>query len=358
MKDEELTRRIGNPNHLTSLLPGDMFAVRSIEREPVNGGIDLVATIDNVIRPNKPLRFAIEVKSTDRIAPLRDAAYQAKQFAAQTGAIPVVAGWFFGDKAKQVLKSEGVNYIDEAKNFYLNIADPLMVIQNNVDKNPFSDTPPLKNVFAPTSSRIARAMLIEPTRSWSISELSRATEVSLGQTYNVLAAMQEDELARKDETGKWTVVSPTALLEAWKKVYPTYQNKRYRMYSFTRENELPGQIVQVGKEANLPYALCFFSGADLIAPFIRGLSKVQLYTTEEAIDIWKQRLDLKEVDSGGNVELYVPYDKGVFYKLQQYKRDDGVVPIVSNVQLYMDLFNNPARGEEAANHLREVKLGY
>jgi hypothetical protein len=116
--------------------------------------------------------------------------------------------------------------------------------------------------------------------------------------------------------------------------------------------------VQASKEAKLPYALGFFSGADLVAPFIRGLSKIQLYTSEEAIETWKTKLDLKEVDSGGNVELYVPYDKGVFYKQQEYPRDDGVVNIVSNVQLYMDLFNDPARGEEAAEHLRKTKLGY
>jgi hypothetical protein len=34
------------------------------------------------------------------------------------------------------------------------------------------------------------------------------------------------------------------------------------------------------------------------------------------------------------------------------------VPIVSTVQLYMDLFRNPARGVEQADHLRETKLTY
>lgn len=358
MKEKELTDRLANPNHLTSLLPGGLFAVRSVKRDPAERGIDLLATVENAKSPNTPLRFAIEVKSTDRIAPLREAAYQAKQYAARANAIPVVAGWFFGDRAQQVLKSEGVNFIDEAKNFYLNISDPFMVIQNTVAKNPFSSTPPLKNIFAPTSSRIARAMLVEPRRSWTISDLSKEAGVSLGQTYNVLEAMSEEELATKDGQGKWSVANPTALIDAWKKVYPTYQNRRYRMYSFARDTELPKLIVQTSKEANLPYALGFFSGADLVAPFIRGLSRVQLYTSEEAIETWKTKLDMKEVDSGGNVELYVPYDKGVFYKQQEYSRDDGVVNIVSNVQLYMDLFNDPARGEEAAEHLRKTKLGY
>lgn len=357
LKERQLLDNFANPNRLSSLLPENLFAVRRIEREPFRN-TDIVADIDSVYWPNEQKRFAIEVKNTDRIAPLREAAMRARESATTINAVPMVAGRFFGERARQVLKSEGVGYIDEAKNFYLNVRDPRVVVEYIVPKNPFSDNPPLKNVFAPTSSRIARAMLIEPERSWTISELSKETEVSLGQTYSVLEKMSEEELARKDTSGKWIVASPAALLEAWKKVYPSYQNRLYRMYSFASTADIPKLVMQAGKDANIPYALAFFSGADLIAPFIRGLSKVQLYTTEESIEVWKQQLGLKEVDSGGNIELYVPYDKGVFYKLQEYQRDDGVVNIVSNVQLYMDLFNDPARGEEAAEQLRRLKLGY
>jgi hypothetical protein len=38
------------------------------------------------------------------------------------------------------------------------------------------------------------------------------------------------------------------------------------------------------------------------------------------------------------------YDDGVFYGVSQV----GGVNVVSKVQLYIDLFNYPARGEEAA----------
>ena len=70
-------------------------------------------------------------------------------------------------------------------------------------------------------------------------------------------------------------------------------------------------------------------------------------------------LNLQPVESGPNVELFVPYDKGVFYKQQAIPSSQhGDIPVVSNVQLYMDLFSNPARGEEQAQHLRERKLGY
>ena len=355
MKEAELLDRL--TNELPSLLPG--FAVESVRREvPLNGGwahrrIDILAQVK---APIDTVQLAIEVKDTERLASVREAAYQIKKLTDNTDFVPVVAGWFIGERARQLLKEEGVSYLDLAGNFYFLRHN--FYAERIIDKNPFTTKPPLKNIFAPTSSRIARAMLIEPKRAWTVSDLYRAADVSLGQTHKVLEAMRDNELATRDVEGKWTVTSPTALLEAWKKVYPTYQNKLYRMFSYERNEKLPGLIVNAGKEANLLYALGFFSGADLIAPFIRGLSKVQLYTTQDAVETWKNKLELKEVDNGGNIELYVPYDAGVFYKTQQYERDDGMVNIVSNVQLYMDLFNDPARGEEAAEHLKQVKLGF
>jgi len=70
-------------------------------------------------------------------------------------------------------------------------------------------------------------------------------------------------------------------------------------------------------------------------------------------------LSYRKLKSGANVEIYIPYDEGVFYKALKVDASTQVdVPVVSNVQLYMDLFNNPARGKEQAEHLRELKLGF
>ena len=42
--------------------------------------------------------------------------------------------------------------------------------------------------------------------------------------------------------------------------------------------------------------------------------------------------------------MVLPYDEGVFYGVNQV----GGVNVVSKVQVYIDLFNYPAQGEEAA----------
>ncbi len=70
---------------------------------------------------------------------------------------------------------------------------------------------------------------------------------------------------------------------------------------------------------------------------------------EVDIEDQKQALDLKAVDSGSNVVLLKPYVRGVFYQSCDY----DIIPVVSGVQLYLDLAGNKERGEEAANFLYE-----
>lgn len=66
-------------------------------------------------------------------------------------------------------------------------------------------------------------------------------------------------------------------------------------------------------------------------------------------DQWSKLFGFKEVDSGANVTLLLPYDAGVYYGA---KNKEGV-RVVSPVQLYLDLIGFRGRGEEAANMLLE-----
>jgi hypothetical protein len=302
-------------------------------------------------------RFVIEVKNADRIAPIREAAYQVKQYAAERNAVPFVASIYFGDRAKATLKEEGVGFLDLAGNFF--VSQPGFYAEKVVEKNPFIKKPALKNLFAPTSSRIARALLIDPKRQWQARELAAETDVSLGQTYIVIDALTQEEFIAKTPNATIELKDPAALLDAWKQVYPTYETQRYSFFSYERSyTDIVTAILGQGQKN--PLAFSHFSGAGFVAPFIRGLAKAQLYVgSKEDIESLQVALNLQPVDSGPNVELFVPYDKGVFYGRQTIKDGQlGEVPVVSNIQLYMDLFNNPARGEEQATHLREQKLGY
>ena len=345
-------------NTLINQLPNNLPEGLSLEelRAPAlgSGGPDLQGTLKV---EGQKFPIAIEVKTTGGTATFREAARQAKAFSAQNRTIPFIAGQFFGEKTRQVAKDEGVGIMDLAGNFYLKKDD--IFIEKIVEKNPFTQKVPLKNLFAPISSRITRVLLTQPTKVWLLSELSREAKVSLGQTHKIIDRMIEEELVAWNEGNKLTLKDSTRLLESWKGAYPSYESKKFTFFSF--EQNSAALLDSLMKQAdNLSFALSFFSGADLAAPFIRGINKLQFYLKQLGdVERWKDLLELQEVKSGANVEIYVPYDEGVFYQTQKISiSSQENIPVVSNIQLYMDLFNNPARGAEQAKHLRELKLGF
>ncbi len=355
MKELDLIEQfVGN---LFELLPSGFTPIEANRDGAIDDAIKGVDLQVKVQTPKGVFMLAIEVKNADRIASIREAAFQIKQIVGKQDFIPVVASPYLGERSRTVLKEEGVSYIDLAGNFYLNSKD--LYVEKIVEKNPNTVPTQLKNLFSPISSRITRALLIEPTRKWKLGELAQSATVSLGQTSSVIERMISDEFVFWNGEGQLELKDPATLLEAWKKVYPTYNTQKYSFYSFDQEYmAILNKLINIGQQKGLRYALGFFTGADFIAPFIRGKSKVQAYVDSmETMEEFIKTMNLQKVESGGNVEFFIPYDDGVFYWAQRRQIElVGNVPIVSTLQLYMDLFNNPARGEEQAQHLREAVL--
>lgn len=355
MKEAQLITQL--VQKLPLIVPEDIqIDVKQVSSIPYKIG-DIEAVLKT---PKNSFKILIEVKNTDRILPLREAMRQIKTIASERQAVPFVAGIYFGDRARKVAKEEGVGLIDLAGNFLIVSRNHDTYIERIIDKNPFSQKQSsLKNLFAPVSSRITRVLLNHLQKSWILQELSQEANVSLGQTYKVIDRMIEEEIVERNVEERIMLKNAAELLEEWKKVYPSYSQQKFTFFSYEQGYmAILASILEKG--SSRPFALSFFSGADLVAPFIRGITKVQMYVKQLGdIEGLKNDLNLQEVATGGNVELYVPYDEGVFYKTQTISTGAvGDVPVASNVQLYMDLFNNPARGEEQAEHLREVKLQF
>ena len=63
-------------------------------------------------------------------------------------------------------------------------------------------------------------------------------------------------------------------------------------------------------------------------------------------------MELFPVESGGNVVLYIPQSERFFIGEQKVKD----YPVVSDVQLYLDLKKMPGRNEDQAEYLRQNKM--
>jgi hypothetical protein len=96
--------------------------------------------------------------------------------------------------------------------------------------------------------------------------------------------------------------------------------------------------------------LAEFSGAARLASMVRYKRSAVYIREQRTRDVtWPllRELQLKEVDTGPTLSLWITDDDSVFYNARV---GDGA-PVVSPLQLYLDLRHNPARGQEAADEV-------
>lgn len=339
---------------LPQLLPS--LKVGIIRREEKIGTRRVDFSVEVMTSQGKKLRLLIDLKTSATPGRIREFLRQFRLSIPKTvikKGYPVFASTFLSPRVREICKEEGVGYLDFAGNCYLQFDD--LYIERVIDKNPSPSRGRPPSLFAPISSRIIRALLEEPKRRWQIGELSQATNVSLGQTSNVTRRLLEEEYVTKAKN-RVLLAQPSKLLDAWRDQYTQTGNQRMAYYSFNRNpEEIMSLISKTAKIKGWKYAVTSFAAASLVAPFVRGVGTFEWYVEDvTSIDSWINALDLRPVHEGPNVVLVVPYDVGVFYKNQKV---DGIT-LVGNIQLYLDLFSNPARGKEQAEFLRKERLKF
>ena len=267
------------------------------------------------------------------------------------GAYPVVGAPYVSPQSATLARQNGCGYIDLSGNCYLAFDNVLIEKEGKPNTRPVRR--PLKTLFAPRATRVARALLVEPSRSWRLEELRRASAVSLGHVHNVLKRLEELLWVARDAEGRIALQKPGDLLDAWRDEYSYRANalvgcaapvgdKRRIMAALAREATLQG----------LPHAFTLHAGASLIGPQIR-VPTVHCYVGGDPEGLVRS-LGLQPVEGEGVVNLLTPYDSGVFYA----PVTKGGLPVVSLPQLYVDLYHHERRGREQAEKLRRDAMGF
>jgi hypothetical protein len=200
----------------------------------------------------------------------------------------------------------------------------------------------VQNVFEPKASRILRVLLLNPGRTWTIRKLASEAGVAYGYVHAIVATLTRNRYVVRNEAYRLEVVDPIRILRRWA-AYHQFDavNTVSNYYTFEREVD---NLVKGFRSKATDHALTGLAGAWLVAPQVRPISVDVYVRSQRQEKRLAQDLELKLIPKEGNVRLIIPYDDGVFYKPQVIDE----VNVVSNVQLFVDLYNQPARGEEAA----------
>jgi len=215
----------------------------------------------------------------------------------------------------------------------------------------------MRSIFSDKSSIVIRAMLSQPQKKWVARDFEREFNVGKSRAASVLSILRKNGFVGGKPAGRLAhnlIMNPKELLEEWTKSYGFDLNKIFLYYSASK-NILAGLKTYLSSKNLLNnYALTLHSGANLITNYV-NTDNVYCYLNcknfDEALLNLRQTLDLKELKRGGNVFLIKPYYReSIFIDRQQIKG----VQVVSNLQLYLDLFNFPQRGREHAQYLLKV----
>jgi len=293
-------------------------------------------------------KIVVEVKSVGEPRYVRYAIQQLKEYLSRfEDAYGVVAAPYISSDTASICRENNVGYIDLAGNCFLSF-DQVYINRQNYPRASV-ERRTLRSLFTPKSSRVLRAMLCNPGRSWQVQEIANEAKVSLGLAFKVKKRLLDLEYV-KEENKNIRLNRPGELLDKWAENYSFRNNRMYDYFSFGEPKELERKIAKYCRGKRIPYALTLFSGVALVAPFAR-YTRGFVYIGDRIQKV-AESVGLKEVSSGPNFTILEPYDEGVFYASRKI---EGLI-VASNVQLYVDLVGYRGRGEESAKFLLEQRI--
>lgn len=271
-----------------------------------------------------------------------------ERLTAEKSSSPLLATVSLSESLTRNCRENGISHAD--LNGRIWIRDNGVLIERNTPSTALryrtADREP--DFFSLKSSRLARVLLSNPDRAWRQADLTRLAGLSQGLVSRLLnhaAKLGWVEGFR----GDWRLIQADALLDAWAAADKWRKRVTVRQYSTYEANldalarglmdELPGDIAFTqwfAASLRFPY-----TEPPLLSAYRRCLP-----APDELA-----KLDLREVGDGGRLWILVHKDEGVF---QEIRCVNGI-PVVCDVQIYLDLLQVGLRGPDQAKVLREWK---
>lgn len=211
-----------------------------------------------------------------------------------------------------------------------------------------------KNIFADKATLILREMLKQPDRKWVVRDFVNSLPISLGMAGEVISAMEKLGYVEREKRGasSFTILTnKERLIRDWTQAYRFDRNEVTLFYN---PDLNLNQVSRFFEQRRLQdkYALTVHAGANLETSYVKT-DCIHLYIDQNIFDQIlldvRQQLNLKQLVQGGNVYLVRPYYKNsIFWGAKKH----GAVQVVSNLQLYLDLYHFHPRGLQHAEYFK------
>lgn len=273
-----------------------------------------------------------------------------KQAALRPDIEAFIAAPYLSPEKQKECRERGVFFMDRSGNAYIRSGS--IYIDKSGLPNLFPEKRKGRGIFSDKASLLLREMLLE-SRFRGVRDLAASLGLDPGYVSRLIKELEcAGHLLRKD--GRFKLMAKKSLLEDWAHIYDFRRNQESLFFC---PEESPQKIIKKLEEVHFAedadYALTCQAGAFLVSPHAR-FDRVHIYVPDHSsIDIFVAALSLVEAPQGANLVLLDPYYR---YSFKWRSRQVRNLRVVSDLQLYLDLFSYPLRGIEQAEFLYERRL--
>jgi hypothetical protein len=267
---------------------------------------------------------------------------------------------FLSPISQQYCQENMIDFIDLSGNVLLRFPSKILIQRLN-RPNIYRERQRFRNPFGGASSRVVRVLLQFPSRAWTGTaigkELNQESErqnrgkefqLSVSSISKTIQSLEEELLIRRDAL-QIVVLEPRQLLFRWADKYRDHY-KWARRSSWTSKNPF-GFDVQSSIKGfqsqfeDLDFAVTGAAAANLIAPFV-NIDRIDVFISQKSSSEALRALNT-EPSVGPDFLFTYPYDSGVF----MYARKINDLPVVSNIQAYLDCYARGGRDMKQADYL-------
>jgi hypothetical protein len=277
-----------------------------------------------------------------------------RAIAANDGRPAIVVGRHLSVPAREALSGAGIGWVDESG--AAQIGGPAIVVA-------LSGTPSKRTEhqsgWTPSVLAVAEALLCGVTAS--ASAVIEATGLSMGSCVNALRTLTSLGLleahAARGPLSTRRVTDADQLLDSYAAAAPTLASRLSVEVGVTWQDTLDGvaAVARRWDDASIDYAVTGAVAASLVAPYLTLVNRAEVYVaadTQVGLQAVATAAGLRPVP-GGRLTLR-PFPTATTDRLARSIDDLRVAPWP---RVYVDLLHAGVRGEDAAEHLKEVIRG-
>ncbi len=320
----------------------------------LKGGVrdfDYPAAIIGVNIEDLSFKLIIEVSVHNSLPIFTEKISRLKSVGRHDNMVPVILARYLSPQRQELCRNEDVCFIDLSGNVYLKHKS--FYVERVGFGNKFPEKRNGRNPFSDKASLILRAMLKDAEHIWGIREMAEETGLNPGYVSRIAEELEKRNYIVRTKN-KLGLLSPEGILDDWVRAYNFKKNKLFRHFCMTKSSsDILSELSKIEIPGDIGYALSVQAGASLISPY-SVFKEVHVYVrNQKDIEYFKTQLELSTAEQGANLVIMLPYYKNsVFF-------DSRVVQnlwVVSDIQLYLDLYQYPIRGREQAEHLFDKQL--